>query len=87
MKPNKLSKSALYRKLMQNVIILAQNILLKPITIFEISNLKLIIFGKKLTFYNITIKLKIFCNQNNIILKYFADIRFRMVLVQIIRQK
>ena len=43
-------------------------------------------FGKKIKlFYNIPIK--IFCNKNNIGLKYFADIRFGMILVKIDRQK
>ena len=37
-------------------------------------------------FYNIQIKIEIFCNQNNIGLKYFADIWFGMTLVQIDRQ-
>ena len=40
---------------------------------------------KNITFYNIPIK--IFCNKNNIGLKYFADIRFGMFLVKIDRQK
>ena len=38
-------------------------------------------------FYNIPIKIKIFCNKNNIDLKYFADIRLVMFLVKIDRQK
>ena len=55
---------------------------------FENSYVKSTIFGvKNKTFYNIPIKVKIFCNQNDIGLKYFADIRFGMFLVQIDRHK
>ena len=55
---------------------------------FEYSYLKSISFlVKNKTFYNIPIKIKIFCNKNNIGLKYFADIRFGMFLVKIDRQK
>ena len=55
---------------------------------FEISYLKLIILSvKSRTFYNIPIKIEIFCNQNSIGLKYVADILFDMFLVQIDRQK
>ena len=55
---------------------------------FENSYLKSILFGKKyFFFYNIPIKIEIFCNQNSIRPKYFADIRFRMFLVQIDIQK
>ena len=54
---------------------------------FENSYLKSIIFSvKKRTFYNTPIKIEIFCNQNSICLKYFADIWFGMFLVQIYRQ-
>ena len=42
---------------------------------------------KNNTFYNIPIKIKISCYQNNIGIKYFADIRFGMFLVQIGGQK
>ena len=46
---------------------------------FENSYLKSIIFSvKNRTFYNISIKIEIFCNQNSIGLKYFADIWFGM---------
>ena len=54
---------------------------------FENSYLKSIIFLKKITFYNIPIQIKIFRNQNNIGVKYFADRRFGMLLVLIDRQK
>ena len=55
---------------------------------FENSYINSIIFSvKNRTFYNIPIKIEIFCNQNSIGLKYFADIRFGMFLVQIYRQK
>ena len=43
--------------------------------------------NKNETFYNISIKSKIFRVQNNIGVKYFANIRFGMFLVQINRQK
>ena len=46
---------------------------------FENSYLKSIIFSvKNRTFYKIPIKIEIFCNQNSIGLKYFADIWFGM---------
>ena len=55
---------------------------------FENSNLKSIIcLVNNQTFHNIPIKIRIFFNQNNIIFKYFADIRFGMFLVQIDRHK
>ena len=55
---------------------------------FENSYLKSIIFSvKNITFYNIPIKIEIFCNQNSIGLKYFADIWFGMFYVQVYRQK
>ena len=55
---------------------------------FENSCYKAIIFSiKNRTFYNIQIKIEIFCNQNSNGLKYFADIWFGMCLVQIYRQK
>ena len=44
-------------------------------------------FLVKKTFYIIPIKNKIFCNPNNIGLKYFDEIRFGMFLVEIDRQK
>ena len=45
------------------------------------------ILVKNKTFFNIPIKIKIFCNKNNIGLKYFADTRFGMFLAKIDRQK
>ena len=55
---------------------------------FENSYLKSIsVLVKKKLFYNIPIKIKIFCSINKIGLKYFADIRFSMILVKIDRQK
>ena len=49
---------------------------------FENSYLNSIIFfSKNRTFYNIPIKIEIFCNQNSIGLIYFADIWFGMTLV------
>ena len=83
-KPNQLSKSELYRKMMQYGIKLSTKHPSETNNNFENSNLKSIIFlVKNKTFYNyILTKLKIFCKQNNIILKYFADSRFGMFLVQ-----
>ena len=55
---------------------------------FENSYLKSINFSvKNRTFYNIPIKIEIFCNQNSIGLKYFADIWFGMFYVQVYRLK
>ena len=75
--------------MMQYGLISAQSIRrLKPITIFFNSYLKLIIvLVKHKTFKNIPIKIKMFCNENNIGPKYFANIRFGMFLVQIDTQK
>ena len=42
---------------------------------------------KNKTLYNIPIKIKIFCYQNNIDIKYVAYIRFGMLLVRIDGQK
>ena len=48
------------------------------------SYLKSIIFSvKNRTFYNIPIRIDMFCNQNSIGLKYFADIWFGIFLVHI----
>ena len=55
---------------------------------FENSYLKSVIFSvKSIIFYNIPMKIEIFCNQNSIDLKYFAEIWFGMFLVQNDRQK
>ena len=90
--PNQLPKGALYRKLMQYGINLSTK---HPSETnkkkIENSNLKSIMFlVKNKTFYNIPINIKILCNENNIILKYFADIRFDirfgMYFVQFNRQ-
>ena len=54
---------------------------------FENSYLKSTIFNKNQSFYDIPIKIKIFREQNNIGLKYFADTSFGIFLVQIDRQK
>ena len=54
---------------------------------FEKSYLKSVIFSvKSRTFYNIPIKIEIFCNQNSIGLKYFAEIFFSIFLVKIDRK-
>ena len=87
-KPNQLSKGALYHKMMQYGFKLStkhppetndnfEKILFKSNQYFRINK----------TFYNIPIKIKIFCNTNNIGLKYFADITFDMFLTKIDRQK
>ena len=55
---------------------------------FKKSYLKSVIFSvKSITFYDIPIKIEIFCNQNSIGLKYFAEIWFGMFLVKIDDQK
>ena len=55
---------------------------------FEKSYLESVIFSvKSITFYNIPIKIEIFCNQKSIGLKYFAEIWFVMFLVKIDKQK
>ena len=83
-----MSKGALDRKMMQYGIKLSTKQPSETKNNFENSYLKSIIFSvKNRTFYNIPIKIEIFCNQNSIGLKYFADIRFGMFLVQIYRQK
>ena len=86
--PNLLSKGALYRKMVQYGIKLSTNHPSETNNNFENSYLKSVIFlVKSITFYNIPIKIEIFCNQNSIGLKYFAEIWFGMFLVQIDRQK
>ena len=86
--PNQLSKGALYRKMMKYGFKLSTkhspetNDRLKNSYLKSIKNLV-----KNKLFYNIPIQIKIFCNSNNIGLKYFADIRFGMFLVKIDRQK
>ena len=89
MKPNQLSKGALYRKMMQYEIELSTKHPSEANNNFENCYLKSIIFFlmKNKTFYNIPIKIKIFCHHNNIDIKYFADIRFGMFLVLIDGQK
>ena len=75
-------------KIMQYVIKLSTKHLSETNNNFEISYLKsIVILVKNKTFYNIPIKIKIFCNQNKIGLKYFANIMSSMFLVQIDRQK
>ena len=83
-----LSKGALYRKMMQYGFKLSTKHPSETNNNFENSDLKSIIFlVKNKTFYNIQIKIKIFCNKNNIGLKYYANIRFGMFLFKIDRQK
>ena len=71
---NQLSKGALYRKMMQFGFKLSTKNPSETNNNFEKSDLKSIIFFWYKTFYNIPIKIKIFCNKNNIGLKYFTDI-------------
>ena len=55
---------------------------------FENSYLKSVTFSlKSITVYNIPIMIEIFCNQNSIGLKYFAEIWFGMFLAQLDRKK
>ena len=83
-----MSKCALYRKMMQYGIKLSTKQPSETKNNFENSYLKSIIFSvKNRTFYNIPIKIEIFCNQKSIGLKYFADIWFGMFYVQVYRQK
>ena len=86
--PNQLSKGALYRKMVQHGFKLSTKHPPETNNHLKSSYLKSIsILVKNITFYNIQIKIKIFCKQNNIGLKYFADIRFGMFIVKIDRQK
>ena len=83
-----MSECALYRKMMQYGIKLSTKQPSETKTNFENSYLKSIIFSvKNRTFYNIPIKIDIFCNQNSLGLKFFADIWFGMFYVQVYRQK
>ena len=83
-----MSKDVLYRKLMQYGIKLSTKHPSETNKNFENSYLKSNTFlVKNKTFYNIPIKIKIFRHQNTNGLKYFADYRFRMFLVQLDRQK
>ena len=77
--PNQLFKGALYRKMMQYGFELSKKHPPETNKHLKNSYLNLVsILVKNKTFYNIPIKIKIFCNKNNIGLKYFADIRFGM---------
>ena len=88
MKPNLLSKCALYRKMMRYGIKLSTKHLTETNNNFEKSYLKSVIFlVKSIFFYNIPIKIEIFCNQISIGLKYFVENWFNMFLVKIDRQK
>ena len=71
-KPNQLSKVALHRKMMQYGIQLSKKHPSETNNSFFLSKINHFL-AKNETFYN-----KIFCYQNNIGLKYFADIRFCM---------
>ena len=72
LKPDQLYNCVLYRKMMQYGLKFSTKHSSETNNNFENSYLKSIIFNKKKTFYNIPNK--IFCNQNNIGLEYFADI-------------
>ena len=83
-KHNQLAKGVLYRKMMQNGIILSTKHPSDTNNNFENCYLKsIIILVKNKLFYNTPNEIKIFCYQNYIGVKYFADIRFGMILVQI----
>ena len=69
-KLNQLSKNALYRKMMQYGIEMSTKHPSETNNNFENSYLKQVIFSvKSKSFYNIPIKIEIFCNQNSIGLK------------------
>ena len=87
-KLNQLSKSALYRKMMQYGFKLSTKHPSETNHNFEKILFKINqYFGKKCKFYIIPIKIKIFCDKNTIGLKYFADVSFGMFLVNTDRQK
>ena len=66
-KPNKLSKCALYRKMVQYGIKLSAKHLSETNNNFENSYLKSVIFSvKSITSYNIPFEIEIFCNQKSI---------------------
>ena len=86
--PNQLSKGSLYRKMMHYGFKLSTKHPPETNNHLKNSYLKSIrILAKNETFYNIPIKIKIFCIENNIGLKYFADIKLVIILVKIDRQK
>ena len=65
--PNLLSKGALYHRMMQYGIKLSTKHPSENNNNFEISYLKSVMFSvKSITFYNIPIKIEVFCNQNRI---------------------
>ena len=83
-----MSKGALYRKMMQYGIRLSTKHPSETNNTIKNSYLKsVILLVKSITFYNIPMTTEIFCIQNSIGLKYFAEIWFGMFLVQIDRQK
>ena len=74
-----MSKGVLYRKMMQYGIKLDTKHPSETNNNFENSYLKSVIISvKSITFYNIPIEIEMFCNQNSIGLKYFAEIWFGM---------
>ena len=82
-----MSKGALYRKMMQYGTKLSTKHPSETKNNFEKSYLKSIIFPvKNRTFYIIPIKIEIFCYQNTIGLKYFANIWVGMFLEKVYRQ-
>ena len=71
-KLNLLSKGALYCQMVQYGIKLSTKHPSETNNNFENIYLKSVIFSvKSITFYNIQIKIEIFCSQNSIGLKYF----------------
>ena len=74
-----MSKCALYRKMMQHGIKLSTKHPSETNNNFKNSYLKSVnVSVKSITFYNIPIKIDLFCNQNSIGLKYFVEIWFSM---------
>ena len=67
---------------------LAQSIRLKPIKFLKTLTQNQSFFGKKVKLFTIfQLRMRYFVVKKSIGLKYFADIRFGMLLVQIDRQK
>ena len=83
LKHNQFSKCALYRKMMQHGIKLSTKQTSQTYNNFENCYLNQSFSVKNKQNYNVQIKIKIFCYKKNICIKYFADIRYGMFLVQI----
>ena len=83
-----MSEGALYSKMVQYGIQLSTKHPSETNNNFQNSYLKPVIFSvKSIIFYNIPMNIEIFCNQNSIGHKYFAEICFVMFLVKIDKQR